>query len=295
MTGEFAYKRLFGPFPTYRKVEDYFPPYQNPFITVAGPCSVENAEQIHMIASSLGKLGIEYLRGGIFRVGTYPGSKFGLVDEVLIHEFSRAAHENGMKTVIEVLDYHPETIMILTKYADAFQVGARAMQNYMLLRILGQSKRTVFLKRHPGSTMDEFLGSAEHLLAGGLCDPILVERGSSTHMNHVRWDLSISIIPAIKAITKMPIIIDPSHGTGRRDLVEPMALAGIAAGADGFLIETHPNPDKSLSDPDQAYPLEEFDDLYKKIFAVKVAIDKHKYQDNPTFTMNSSAQTSTLP
>lgn len=286
-TNNFKYKRHFGPVPTYKKVEDYFPPYQNHFYTVAGPCSVESAEQIRLIASVLGKLGIEYLRGGVFRAGTYPRGHFGLVDEVLINEFSRAAHENNMKTIIEILDYHPETMKIVSKYADAFQVGARQMQNYTLLRILGSTKRTVFLKRHPGSTLDEFLGAAEHLLAGGLCDPVLVERGSSTHMNHVRWDLSISLIPTVKAITKIPIIVDPSHGTGRRDLVEPCVLAGIAAGADGFLIETHPDPNKSLSDSEQAYPLDQFESLYKKILSVKSAVDTPKYKSE-TVTMNST-------
>ncbi len=275
----FSFQRIWGPTPKYLRVEKYNPPDRG-LISIAGPCSVEDPEQINLIAKELGSLGVKYLRGGLFRAGTYPGNSFGWVSEQMMVEFQRAAHENKMKTIIEVLDYHPKTIEMLSKYADAFQVGARAMQNYTLLRLLGQTKRTVFLKRHPGSTLDEFLGAAEHLLAGGLCDPILIERGSSSFHNHVRWDLSISIIPAIKRITKIPVLVDASHGTGRRDLVEPMTLAGIAAGADGFLVEVHPCPEKSLSDSDQAYPLEEFKWLLKKVNVLKtylsvIDVEKH--------------------
>jgi len=268
----FRFRRQWGPTPSYFKVEQY--PYDPPkdLIIVSGPCSVESAEQIHAIAKKLSGLGVTYLRGGLFRAGTYPKGYFGWVEESLINEYARAAHENNMRCVIEVLDYHPETIRLLSKYADAFQVGARQMQNYLLLKILGATKRTIFLKRHMGSTLDEFLGSAEHLLRGGACNPILIERGSSTYHNHVRWDLSVSMIPAIKAITKIPIIIDGSHGTGRRDLVEPMTLAGIAAGAHGCLIETHYDPEHSMSDADQAYPLNDLPALLDKIKKVRSAI-----------------------
>jgi 3-deoxy-7-phosphoheptulonate synthase len=145
------------------------------------------------------------------------------------------------------------------------------MQNYTLLRTLGRAKRPVFLKRHHGATLDEFLGAAEHLLTAGLCDPILVERGGVSHLNHVRWDLSISLIAAVKRITAMPIIVDASHGTGRRDLVAPMTLAGMAAGADGFLVEVHPDPDNSLSDADQAYPLNQFGHLWARAALVRNA------------------------
>lgn len=289
----FAYRRFFGPTPIYRRVEKYTPPKRS-LISVAGPCSVETPEQIHAIAKDLGKIGVQYLRGGVFRAGTYPGSNYGPVPETLIAEFSRAAHDNGMKCVIEVLSYDSQFLNIAMKYADALQVGARQMQNYPLLRILGATKRTVFLKRNMGSTIDEFLGSAEHLLAGGLCDPVLIERGSSTNATHVRWDLCISMIPAIKAITKIPIIIDSSHGTGRQDLVEPMALAGIAAGADGFLIEVHPNPEKSLSDAEQAFPLNEFPDLYSKLKNMKQFIETgtiqtgFEVQESKTFTTGVS-------
>lgn len=273
MASEFAFQRSFGPTVKYPRVEKYVPPADSDgdLISVAGPCSVETPEQIHEIAQFLSQFGVKYLRGGVFRAGTYPGNHFGWVGEPLMAEFSRAARENGMKTIIEVLDYHPETMRIIAKYADAYQVGARQMQNYTLLRILGASKRTVFLKRHPGSTLDEWLGAAEHLLTGGNCDPVLIERGSASHLNHVRWDLSISMIPAVQHITRIPIIVDASHGTGRRDLVVPMTLAGIAAGANGFLVETHTDPEKSISDAQQALPLSDFTDLFSKICLVRAA------------------------
>lgn len=271
----FAFRRHWGPAPTYPKVQSYKPPDQrigaSTLLMIGGPCSVESAEQIHVIAQALSKKGVQYLRGGIYRAGTYPGrvKGYGLIDEVLIAEFSRAAHENGMKTVVEVLEYSPQAMAIYDKYGDAYQVGARQMQNYPLLRMLSHRKRPVFLKRAPGATIDEFLGSAEWLLQPGACDVVLIERGSATNATHVRWDLSISMIPAVKSLSKIPIIVDASHGTGRRDLVGPMTLAGIAAGADGFLIEAHTDPCNSISDADQAISLEEASKVVDLCLGVK--------------------------
>ena len=274
-TNEFAHRRNWGPTPYYPKVLAYERPSDfigpDKMLMLGGPCSVESAEQIHAIASHLGKRGVQYLRGGIYRAGTYPGrvKGYGLVDEVLVAEFCRAAHENNMRTVVEVLEYSPQAMAIYDKYGDAYQVGARQMQNYPLLRMLSHRKRPVFLKRAPGATIDEFLGSAEWLLQQGTCDVVLIERGSSTNATHVRWDLSISMIPAVKALTRLPILVDPSHGTGRRDLVIPMGLAGIAAGADGLLFETHCKPCESISDADQAISLEDSDRLIAKARVIK--------------------------
>jgi len=140
---------------------------------------------------------------------------------------------------------------------------------HLLLRKLGASNRPVFVKRNPGATLDEWLGAAEHVLTAGCKEIYLIERGSSSHLTHVRWDLSISLIPAIKAITKIPVIVDASHGTGRRDLVEPMTLAGVAAGAGGILVEVHEDPDKSLSDPDQAVTPKDFEILMSKVHKIR--------------------------
>lgn len=267
---EFSYKRSYGPTPRYERVQAY--DKESEFKVIAGPCSLESVLQIQVLAEKVSAAGATHLRSGVFRAGTYPGKNFGLIDQTLISEYQKAAQANGLKNIIEVLDYTEYGLERVAKYCDVFQVGARQMQNYTLLRTLGQFDKPVFLKRNTGCTMDEFLGAAEHLLAGGVTDLTLIERGSSTHMNHVRWDLSVSIIPAIQAITKIPIIIDSAHGTGRRDLVAPMALAGVAAGANGILVEVHEDPQNSLSDPEQAITPDDFEKLMIKINKVREAI-----------------------
>ena len=253
---DFTNKKTWGPTPRYNRVLNYKRPIstmpKDNFYIIAGPCSIEDKYQIDYIAKYVADSGATHLRGGVFRAGTYPGDSFGLIDLKLIEEYANAAERNGLKNIIEVLDYSDESFNTIKDMASCFQVGCRNMQNFTLLRKLGALEKTIFLKRHPGATLDEWLGAAEHLLIGEKCHPVLIERGSVSHVNHCRWDLSISMIPAVKKITSIPIICDPSHGTGRRDLVEPMALAGIAAGADGILIETHTTPELSLSDADQA-------------------------------------------
>jgi len=247
----------------------------SPFKVIAGPCSVENKNQIDMTATWVSNFYATHLRGGVFRAGTYPGSSFGYVEESLIADFAAAAEENGLKCVIEVLDYGESELNLVKRYADCFQVGCRSMQNYTLLHKLAELNNPIFLKRHPGATLDEWLGAAEHILSVNPdADITLIERGSSTHANHVRWDLSISMIPAVKSITNIPIVVDASHGTGRWDLVEPMTLAGVAAGADGVLIETHPDPTKSLSDADQAISFDGFEILMKKVVKLRQMLNE---------------------
>lgn len=268
---EFAMKRTWGPQPNYPNVLKYEPPNKN-FVVISGPCSVESTEQIFEMANFVKQNGATHLRGGVFRAGTYPGKNFGFIQDELIQAYHYAAQAHGLKNIIEVLDYTDYGFSRVAKYADCFQVGCRQQQNYSLLRKLGAYKKPVFLKRHPGSTIDELLGSAEHLLVGGVDELYLIERGTSTNQTHVRWDLSISMIPAVKAICKIPVICDASHGTGRRDLVEPMALAGVAAGAGGVLIEVHHDPENSLSDADQALSKSDYQNLILKLNAVKYAI-----------------------
>ncbi len=271
---EFALRRNWGPSFRCPKVLEYQPPAskQNAFTVIAGPCSVESIDQIHEAAETAETFGATHLRGGVYRAGTYPGSNFGYIQQELIAAFKDAANSNGLKNIIEVLDYSNESLPMIAAFADCFQVGCRQMQNYKLLRMLGSFGKPVFLKRHPGSTLNEWLGSAEHLLTGGVTELYLIERGSSTHMDHTRWDLSISMIPAVQAITQIPIIVDGSHGTGRRDLVEPMTLAGVAAGANGLLVEIHKDPANSLSDPDQAISYGSFKKLMGKVNAVRNAV-----------------------
>lgn len=268
MSYEFDNKRVWGPTPKYQNVLNYKKQNDN-LIVIAGPCSVENEKMLRRIAFVLSFNTKEncdvFLRGGVYRYGTYPPSDPGLkINRLKI--LSKVAKEYGLKSIVEVLDVRD--VEKIAPYVDAFQVGARHMQDYALLRELASSRNTVTLKRNMGATLDEFLGAAEYL-AKGKCKPILIERGSSTHMNHVRWDLSISTIAAIKQITNIPIIVDASHGTGRRDLVEPMTLAGIAAGADGFLIEVHPTPEESLTDTDQAFSVDRFPRLISQVKKIK--------------------------
>lgn len=268
---EFAFQRQFGPDRNYPKVLGYVPPKKE-FYVLAGPCSVESELQIMSVAEQVKNNGGTHLRGGVFRAGTYPGKNFGLIDEQLVCFYHVAAKMHGLKNIIEVLDYRPEHLEKIAQYADCFQVGCRQMQNYQLLRIVGSFGKPVFLKRHPGTTIDEFMGSAEHLLVAGAKEVVLIERGSVGNARHVRWDLSISMIPAVKAMTKMPILVDSSHGTGRRDLVMPLALAGVAAGADGLLVEVHPDPKNSLSDAEQAIDFQTFGLLMSKVSKVRSAI-----------------------
>lgn len=269
---DFNFKRTWGPTPNYPNVLAYKSDMPKP-IFIAGPCSVEDEKQISEIAKVVAACGATHLRGGVFRAGTYGSSRFGWVDEKLIASYWQAAQDNKLKNIVEVLDYSPTSLAMISKYADCFQVGARSMQNYTLLRKLASYGRPVFIKRNPGSTMDELLGACEHMLiACPWVEPVIIERGGSTHLNHVRWDLSISIIPAIKNVTSIPVVVDASHGTGRRDLVEPMTLAGMAAGADGCLVEVHTTPDKSLSDPDQAITPTEYVRLMSKITKLQEAI-----------------------
>lgn len=279
MTNFFA-KRTWGPTPRYDAVRAWPTPRRGTrdavmlpkLIILAGPCSVESPEQADLCLAVLRQkdLGVTYVRGGLYRAGTYPRADgvFGLQTQI-VEWWAEKVRAVGKKTIIEVLDIRQ--VEYLDRYADAFQVGARHCQDYALLRELAQSEKLVTLKRGMGMTLDEFLGAAEYL-AQGRCTPILIERGSATHMNHVRWDLSVSLIAAVKRMTSIPILVDASHGTGRRDLVEPMTLAGLAAGADGFLVEVHPDPERSLSDADQALSLESLAPLRRKAVRVMEAM-----------------------
>ena len=269
LENEFKYRRRWGPTPKYDRVEAYKPDPK--FYIIAGPCSVESEEQINEIADIVASVGATHLRGGVFRAGTYPGDNFGWIPLKLRMAYHEAAKRNNLQNIVEILDYDNsdgwlEEILL---YADCVQVGCRQMQNYTLLTKVAQTKKTVFLKRNPGATIDEWLGAAEYILKHG-GRPVLIERGSSGHATHVRWDLSISMIAAIHAINPhLPVIVDASHGTGRRDLVKPMTWAGVAAGADGCLVEVHTNPSKSLSDADQAVSPLDYEDIMEGVYKMR--------------------------
>ena len=227
-------------------------------IAMAGPCSVESREQVGIVARAVAAAGARVLRGGAFKPRTSPYAFQGHGEEAL-RWMREAADESGLAVISEVMDLR--TIEMMMGYVDCLQVGARNMQNYDLLRELGKVRKPVLLKRGLSATIEEWLLSAEYILAGGNTQVVLCERGIRTFENATRNTLDLSAIPVVKKRSHLPIVVDPSHGTGRRDKVIPMARAAVAAGADGLLIEVHNNPDKALSDGAQSLYPEQFDKL----------------------------------
>ncbi len=240
-------------------------------IVMAGPCSVETEEQIAASAATVKKAGAKILRGGAFKPRSSPYSFQGL-GEVGLRMMRTAADAEGLKVVSEVMDV--SQIELVARYADILQVGARNMQNYTLLRELGKSHTPVLLKRGIAATIEEWLLSAEYVLSGGNSDVILCERGIRTFESYTRNTLDISAIPVIHKLSHLPIIADPSHGTGLRDKVTPMARAAIAAGADGLIIEVHPDPDNALSDGAQSIFPPQFDRLMAELRIIAPAIGR---------------------
>lgn len=271
MSSTFAHRRHWGPIQYYPNVPAYKPPHTG-FTVISGPCSVEDPAQILTLAEFVKTCGATHLRGGVFRAGTYPGKNFGWIDAGLIEHFHAAAEINGLQNIIEILDYTDESLNFILPHADCVQVGTRQMQNYTLLKKLGACGKPVFLKRSIGSTTDEWLGAAEWVLSAGCRELYLIERGSSTYHNDVRWTPTFHTIPSVQSICNIPVIFDASHSTGRRDFVSPMALAGVAAGANGLLVEVHHNPEKSISDPDQAITPKDFKILMSKVWGIREMI-----------------------
>jgi 3-deoxy-7-phosphoheptulonate synthase len=240
-------------------------------VVMAGPCAVEDEDQIEQVAAHVSAHGACLLRGGAFKPRSSPYSFQGLGEEGL-RLMREAADRHSLKVVTEVLG--PGQIDLVGKYADLFQVGARNMQNYALLKELGKAKKPVLLKRGMSATIAEWLMSAEYVIANGNPDVILCERGIRTFEDYTRNTLDISAVPVIKSKSHLPIIVDPSHGTGYRDKVIPMARAAVAAGADGLMIETHPNPPSARSDGPQSLYLDQFTDLMKQVRRIAEAVGR---------------------
>ena len=240
-------------------------------VVMAGPCSVESAAQIERTAEAVARAGATVIRGGAFKPRSSPYAFQGMGEEGL--ELLRcAADRNGLIVVSEVMD--AVQIPLLEQYADILQVGARNMQNYNLLRELGKLRKPVLLKRGISATIEELLLSAEYILAGGNYDVILCERGIRTFETYTRNTMDISAIPVVKKLSHLPIVADPSHGTGRRDKVVPMARAAVAAGADGLLVEVHPDPDHALSDGAQSLWPEQFGELMGQLRIIAPAVGR---------------------
>jgi 3-deoxy-7-phosphoheptulonate synthase len=240
-------------------------------VIMAGPCSVESRDQICRSAELVARAGGKVIRGGAFKPRSSPYSFQGLGEEGL-RLMREAADRNGLLVVSEVMDH--TQIPLVATYSHILQVGARNMQNFNLLRELGKIRKPVLLKRGISATIEELLLSAEYILAGGNYDVILCERGIRTFETYTRNTMDISAIPVVKKLSHLPIVADPSHGTGRRDKVAPMARAAVAAGADGLLVEVHPDPDHALSDGAQSLRPEQFEELMKQLRMIAPAVGR---------------------
>jgi len=240
-------------------------------VIMAGPCSVESEEQVERTAEAVARAGASVIRGGAFKPRTSPYSFQGLGEQGL-KLLRAAADRHGLLVVSEVMDV--TQIPLLARYADIVQVGARNMQNFNLLRKLGELKKPVLLKRGPAATVEELLLSSEYILSGGNYDVILCERGIRTFETYTRNTMDISAIPVVKRLSHLPIIADPSHATGRRDKVLPMARAAVAAGADGLLIEVHHDPDHALSDGAQSLWPDQFAELMEQLRIIAPAVGR---------------------
>jgi 3-deoxy-7-phosphoheptulonate synthase len=241
-------------------------------IVMAGPCSAENEQQVRTTAAAVRRAGAKILRGGAFKPRSSPYSFQGLGEEGL-RMLQDASKAEGMALISEVMDI--SQIELIEKYCDIFQVGARNMQNFTLLRELGQrTRKPVLLKRGISATIEEWLLSAEYILSGGNTDVILCERGIRTFETATRNTFDISAIPVVKKLSHLPVVADPSHGAGRRDMVVPMARAAVAAGADGLIIEVHCDPDHALSDGAQSMFPAQFDRLMAELRIIAPAIGR---------------------
>jgi 3-deoxy-7-phosphoheptulonate synthase len=240
-------------------------------VVMAGPCSVENETLLVKIAKDVKAAGAVMLRGGAFKPRTSPYSFQGLGEEGL--KFLKEAKKiTGLPIVTELMDVRDMPLVV--KYADLIQIGARNMQNFNLLKEVGQSKKPVLLKRGMSATIKELLMSAEYILSEGNFNVILCERGIRTFEDHTRFTLDISTVPIIKQLSHLPVIVDPSHATGKWGLISPCSKAAVAAGADGLIVEVHPNPEEALSDGAQSLLPEKFAEMMKELGKVAKAVGR---------------------
>lgn len=229
---------------------------------MAGPCSVESLEQLRETAAAVKKAGAQFLRGGAFKPRTSPYDFQGLGEEGL-KLLKQVGDEYDLRIITEIVDLND--VELVSEYADILQIGARNMQNFRLLQAVGHGSKPVMLKRGISATISEWLNAAEYIMSAGNDNVMLCERGIRTYETYTRNTLDLSAVVALKELTHLPVIVDPSHGTGRWQMVQPMARAGIAAGADGLIIEVHPHPEQALSDGDQSLKPEKFTELMQDV------------------------------
>ena len=240
-------------------------------VVMAGPCSVESVEQLREAAKAVKAGGAQFLRGGAFKPRTSPYDFQGLAEDGL-KMLRQVADEEGLKVVTEIVD--KDDMELVGKYADLYQVGARNMQNFQLLKALGKADKPVMLKRGLSATISEWLNAAEYIMAGGNEQVILCERGIRTYETFTRNTLDLSAVAAVKELSHLPVIVDPSHGTGRWQMVQPMARAAVAAGCDGLIIEVHPHPEVALSDGDQSLTPKNFNRLMEDLGKIAAVMER---------------------
>jgi 3-deoxy-7-phosphoheptulonate synthase len=238
---------------------------------IAGPCAIETPEQVFKVAESVAKSGAKFFRGGAFKPRTSPYAFQGKGEDGL-KILAEVREQYGLNIVTEAMD--ERGIDLVEKYGDCIQIGARNMQNFSLLKYAGQTRKPVLLKRGLSATLDEFLLAAEYIMAEGNYEVILCERGIRTFANHARNTMDLSIVPAVQRISHLPIIVDPSHGTGRNYMVNPLARAGVAVGADGLIIEVHPCPEEALCDGAQALTPLQYIELAEQVKAIHEILAK---------------------
>lgn len=236
---------------------------------IAGPCAVENAKQVFAVAEAVAQSGAKFFRGGAFKPRTSPYAFQGMGEEGL-KILSEVRQQLGLNIVTEAMD--EQGVDLVEKYGDCIQIGARNMQNFSLLKYVGQTRKPVLLKRGLSATLDELLLAAEYIMAEGNYEVILCERGIRTFAAHARNTLDLSIVPAIHNLSHLPVIVDPSHGTGRNYMVNPLARAGVAVGADGLIIEVHPCPEEALCDGAQALTPHQYLELVREVRAIHEAL-----------------------
>jgi len=238
---------------------------------VAGPCAIESREQAFAVADRVCRAGAQFFRGGAYKPRTSPYSFQGLGEEAL-RIMSEIRQRFGMRIITEAIDH--ESLNLVEEYADMIQIGARNMQNFSLLKRAGRSHKPVLLKRGMSATLEEFLMAAEYILSEGNYNVALCERGVRTFADHTRNTLDLSVVPAVQRLSHLPILVDPSHGTGKRNKVTPLSRASVAVGADGLMVEVHPQPDQALSDGPQSLFPDQFDQLMEQVRQIAAVVGR---------------------
>jgi 3-deoxy-7-phosphoheptulonate synthase len=238
---------------------------------IAGPCSIESREQAFAAAERVARAGAKFFRGGAYKPRTSPYAFQGMGEKGL-QIMAEIREQFGLAIVTEAIDN--ESLELVEQYADVIQIGARNMQNFSLLKRAGRTRKPVLLKRGMSATLDEFLMAAEYIMSEGNYQVILCERGVRTFADHTRNTLDLSIVPAVQRLSHLPIMVDPSHGTGKRNKVTPLSRAAVAVGADGLIIEVHPEPDKALSDGNQSLYPDQFDELMREVRQIAAVLGR---------------------